>query len=488
MSVKTEKEGEQVSVDRMIPSTAATQLPDNVSRPFWSFKEAEDFFDCYVAFKEFQCQEYLWDWRDRKLDEVLVQKLVRAYTDFFRNKQIGSKCFITYDVAGRRSVESLGRLHMSVMGASSFAKGHRLNNPPLFEVIHSASSSSGLVRLAKLYNESVSIASDKLDRDCEPKTLSIMPMHNFSKESNWYSSLNSYVLEFQSTFRRSLDYIRPVIPRASIADKLGFVGSVLATKRALANYSSFSKITGVRSYPLLQVGPLMFRGGLAPNSLRQFVSCYPGARTLTLTCAFRYDNSIRTVRQAVSLLNQVLPKNAPIFYSKEELRKSALIEGIFSRHYKSAVRQLPVFDDILKSASRAAKNIPGNMKLSFPLYSLGIPPEMLGTGSAILECIREGHVKDLEMLYPEIKQDLISSGALLNRENLSLLAKTHKGWKNILNDVKLAEDYADTLFGPLSTSDFVHRNHTSNVFHLRASGKDFSADILAAAKARHCLG
>ena len=127
------------------------------------------------------------------------------------------------------------------------------------------------------------------------------------------------------------------------------------------------------------------------------------------------------------------------------------------------------------------------LKTSFSLYSLGVPPEFIGAGRAVLECIKEGLVKDLEYFYPNIKDDLITAGALLNKENLRFLAKTSKAWKSLLNDVKLVEDYTDSGLGPNSTETFLHRNHTSNVFHLWSTNRDFARDLIAAARMSRCM-
>ncbi|HII72559.1 TPA: phosphoenolpyruvate carboxylase [Candidatus Woesearchaeota archaeon] len=492
MPIKETKEGVCISSDRKIPSTAATQFPDNASKPFWSFKEdssaSDDFFDCYVSFKEFNCHEYVWDWQDRKLDELLVKKLVRHYNDFFRKKQIGKNCFITFKVSNNNPLETLGRLYMSVISSNGFAIGQDMFNPPLFEVVHSATSSNEMIRFAKLYNESVGIASEKFRQECGPKVLSIIPTHQFEKKSNWYTALNSYFSNYQSSFRCKVDYFRPLIPRATIADSLGFVGAVLATKRALSNYSVFSGIAGITAYPIVDAGPLLFRGGLDPSRLREFVATYPGARTVTITSAFRYDNGIGSVKSSIDILNRVLPKNQTVTYTRAEQEKIAAIEGVFAKHYRGAVNKLPSLKDIAEGMQPIGRSVPKSLKRSFSLYSLGIPPEILGTGNAIVDCIKQGLVKDLERFYPNIKQDLIAAGSLLNKENLNFLAKTHKAWASVQAEVKLVEDYTDASLGPNSTDAFLHRNHTSNVFHLWSTKKDFSKDLFAAARLRRCMG
>jgi phosphoenolpyruvate carboxylase len=492
MPIKETKEGVCISSDRKIPSTTATQFPDNASKPFWSFKEtasaADDFFDCYVSFKEFNCHEYFWDWQDRKLDELLVKKLVRHYNDFFKSKPIGKNCFVTFKVDSNNELETLGRLYMSVISSNGFALGKNIFTPPLFEVVHSAQSSNELIRFAKLYNESVGIASEKFRQECGPKVISVIPTHQFDKKSNWYSTLNSYFTNYQASFRCKVDYFRPLVSRSAIADDIGFVGAVLATKKALSNYNSFSKISGIASYPIVDAGPLLFRGGLNPKALRNFIATYPGARTVTITSAFRYDNNINSVKDSVALLNRVLPKNQTLSYTREELKRLSVIEKVFAKHYRNAVRKIPSLKAISEGMQVINKQVPDALRLSFSLYSLGVPPEMLGTGKAILECIKEGLVKDLEYFYPNIKEDLKLAGALLNKENLNFLAKTHKAWKQVLTDVKLIEDYTGSSLGPDGTDSFLHRNHTSNIFHLWSTNRDFSRDLFAAARLRRCLG
>lgn len=485
-----EKDGVCISTNRKFPSTVATQFSDNAIRPFWSFKDStsvvDDFFDCYVSFKELNCHEYLWDWKGRKVDELLVKKLVSSYEKFFRKNPIGKNCFITFRVGEDYCVEELGRLYMSVITTNDFAAEKGLDSPPLFEVVHSTTSSNALVKFANLYNECVGIATEKLNHDCGPKVLSVIPTHNFSG-SNWYSNINSFMSKFQSSFRCRIEYVRPMISRATLANDRGFVGAVFATKRALSNYASFSQITGVESYPILDAGTLMFRGGMNPSDFRQFIETYPGTRTVSITPAFRYDHPLEEVKESVAALNRLLPKNGASVFTRDELVRMTAVENVFAKHFKAVVKKLNL-DSFAEEMARVKRPVDSRIKFSFALYSLGVPPEFLGTGNAILECIKKGLIGDLEHFYPAIKTDLKIAGVLLNKENLRFLAKIGKGWKSVLEDVKLVEDYIDSSLGPDSARSFMHRNHASNVFHLWTTHQNFAKDLLAAARLRRCLG
>jgi phosphoenolpyruvate carboxylase len=486
--MKRIKEGVLGLGERKVPATTATQLPDNIERPFWSLKESasasDDFFDCYVAFKEFGCHEYFWDWQDRKLDELLVKKLIHAYRPFFAENPIGKKCFITFRTDGG-SLETLGRIYMSIISSNDFSSGQNMFSPPLFEVSHTASSSDELLHFATLYNETVSMATERLGHECSPKHLSVIPTHNF--DGKWYTALNKYLVSSQNSFRNRMELIRPLIPRAGIAERMGFIASTLATKRALASYSSFEKIAGVEVSPIVDAGPLLFRGGLSPYLVKEFIENYPGARTATITPAFRYSYELEDAKEAINYLNRHLTKNSAEEYSREDLARLAAIENVFTKSYQAAVEALP-FPDYSAELMRMKKTVDPRLARTFSLYSLGIPPELAGTGKALAECIRQKMVKDLERFYPLIKQDLSAAGRLLNRENLKFLAKTNPAWAAFVKDVQLVEDYTDSTLGPGSTDDFLHRNHTSNVFHCQSSNRGFTADLIAAAKLRRCVG
>ncbi|MBW2968141.1 phosphoenolpyruvate carboxylase, partial [Candidatus Woesearchaeota archaeon] len=395
---------------------------------------------------------------------------------------------ITLNAGAGEPLDTLGKLFMTILSSNDVAEKNGMHTPPIYEVLYPAGSLGGMLRFTKLYNESAAIATKEFRKECNPKTVSLMPVHVFSDKGNWYATLHDYFRHYSNSFRLKVDSFRPVIPRADIADRKGFVASVLATKRALSSYGTFSAITGVKAEPVVDAGPLMFRGGLAPSRVREFIKTYPGARTVTIRPSFRFDNDVEDAKSAISTLNRVLPDNKAEPFTKEELKTARQIEDIFARNYSCSVIKLNSLEVFPEELRVLDKSMHSSLRRSFALYSLGIPPEMIGTGRAIVDCIQQGLVKDLEHFYPNIKTDLVKAGALLNRENLGFLCKLQAEWQNIQKDVKLVEDYTDSVLGPDSTDAFLHRNHTSNVFHLWSAGKDFSKDIMAAAKARRCMG
>jgi phosphoenolpyruvate carboxylase len=500
---KTDSEGKAESGERKIPCSIATQFCDNTFKPFWSFGKgnpiADDFFDCYVAFKELCCHEYLWDWKNRKIDELLVRKLLNAYPKFFNQKIMGKDCFITLRMGQKESIESLGRAFLSIIHSNRFAKDKGITEKPIFSMANSAKSANELLRFTKLYNETISLVKENLDNKPEPERISAITTHQFSDSLDWYGIIGKYLFDYQHSFRHKLDCMRVILPRHLLADNKGFVGSVLAVKNALSRYHAFSENTGVEILPIIETGSLMFRGGFRPGRAEDFISTYSGVRSVAATASVRYDYDIADVKETIIELNKKLMKEKskeksdekPDFFSAEKMRRIEQLEEIFGRNYRRAMNSIAnskIIIELKESMEKINSRADPRIKNSFALYSLGIPPEFLGTGRAIIECIKEGNIKLLETVYPQIKQELICAGSLLNKENIILLSKTGRAWEEILTDVKLIEDYTDTSLGPDSTDSFIHRNHTSNVFHLYMTKRDFLKDLVCAANARHGLG
>jgi phosphoenolpyruvate carboxylase len=77
----------------------ATQHPDNAAPVYWG-KEAfltaeEEVEECYRCYKDLGCQEYMWDWEGKYVDEATVDKLLTRYLDFFKQRPLGRELHLT---------------------------------------------------------------------------------------------------------------------------------------------------------------------------------------------------------------------------------------------------------------------------------------------------------------------------------------------------------------------------------------------------------
>ena len=80
----------------------ATQHPDHASVPFWKhdgnpFISAQDEVEeCFINFKELKCQEFMWDWEGKHVDEAVVERLFSDHYDFFKRHRLGRDLFLTF--------------------------------------------------------------------------------------------------------------------------------------------------------------------------------------------------------------------------------------------------------------------------------------------------------------------------------------------------------------------------------------------------------
>ena len=88
--------------ERRIPATMATQHPDNASPPFWKpdsdgfISAYDEVHECYLSFAELGCEEYMWDWEGKFVDEAVVDRLFSEHFDFFLQRQLGRDVFLTF--------------------------------------------------------------------------------------------------------------------------------------------------------------------------------------------------------------------------------------------------------------------------------------------------------------------------------------------------------------------------------------------------------
>src|SRR3989339_1345179 len=130
-------------MNRKIPATMATQHPDNACSPYWE-KDGDGFVstreeteECYSAFKDLDCQEFMWDWEGKYVDEAVVDRMFHTYYDYFKTHQLGRDKFLTFRIPNiwHEKGYSLIRAMMGILTAETFARDLKFHLPPLFEVI-----------------------------------------------------------------------------------------------------------------------------------------------------------------------------------------------------------------------------------------------------------------------------------------------------------------------------------------------------------------
>ena len=118
----------------------ATQHPDNACAPYWEhdgdgfISTHEEVPECYAAFHDLGCEEFMWDWEGKYVDEAVVDKLFHSYHDYFKKHQLGQDKFLTFRIPNidEESGFRLARAFMSILTADDLAHELKMHAPPIF--------------------------------------------------------------------------------------------------------------------------------------------------------------------------------------------------------------------------------------------------------------------------------------------------------------------------------------------------------------------
>ena len=484
---------EAPKINRKIPATMATQHPDHANVPFWkrngdAFVHAqEEVEECFGAFKDLDCEEYMWDWEGKYVDEAVVDKLFSNHYEFFSNTHLGRDVFLTFEDLSRD------------LGYAS---------APVFEVIlPMTDEAEKLIHLQRTFDQVAKLKARVFSQEREFGRLRVIPLIEGVQElTATRQILDDYVELYEKEYGERLDYVRPFVARSDPSLNNGLIAATVAAKVALSEHYRFQDETGIPVYPIMGCGCLPFRGGLSPHLLKEFMEEYRGVRTVTVQSAFRYDYDYDEVKSAITHLNHALAEGRPRIFTPKQLKRGEQICTLFSDIYQRTIEQLaPMVNEVAQAIpqrrerllhfglfgyARGVRGIrlPRAIGFTAALYSFGIPPELIGTGRGLMAAKKKGLLDDVEQFYTNLRHDLLEAGTYLNKENLRFLIQRSSAWQDVEADIVAIEDYLGEELGPRTPEHFLHRNFASNSFFLWHAGKDFSQPVLDAAKLRHSLG
>ncbi len=499
---------------RKIPATMATQHPDNANAPYWEkdgdgfVSTREEITECHSAFQDLHCQEFMWDWEGKHVDEAVIDRMFHTHYKFFKKYQIGKDVFLTFRLPNIWCEKgyALARAMMGMLTAENFAKDLKFHSPPLFEVILPfANKAEKIIYLQKIFTKLATFKCRLFNERCQFDYINIWPLfEGINDLINSRKLLNRYLDLHIKTYKRKPSYFRPHIARSDPALNSGLVPAVVSGKIALSEFYRFGKNNNIKIFPAIGVGTLPFRGSLSPERVNDFINEYPGIRTVYIQSAFRYDFPLTTVKKAINRLNKELQKTTPIIYHEKEIKEVVKICNVFTKPYRKTI------GSIADSINQLSKEIPsrrerklhiglfgysrgmGNKRLpraipfTAALYSLGVPPEFIGVGRG-LKKIKESGIK-IEKYYHNFKKDMILAGKFLNKKNLNWLAEHKKGWGSIKTDIAILEKLLGVNFGPKTKSDLKHYNISSKTLKLWNIKRSISKEIIASGKIRKSLG
>lgn len=508
---------------RRIPRTMATQHPDNAASAFWlgnSFIDSRDEVrECVVAFGELGCDEFMWDWEGKYVDEAVIERVFEENYPFFKKRALGRDIFLTYRLPNiwvEKGSYRILRAYANILTACDIARDVGLHSPPVFEVIlPMTTSAEQLVYLQTSFAEMARLVREDPEKRIgsgNPPVIEVIPLVEDIPDMLGIADLiRSYVALYKKRGLdkiRKLSYLRPFIARSDPALNYGIVCAVLGVKIALAGAYRAAAECGIRVFPIIGCGSVPFRGNLTPSSVGRFLKEYTGISTATVQSSFRYDHPLEEVTRAIKTLNRELgkPAAAPEMGDEERRNVERLI-AIFKRYYRETIMGMaPLINEASRHVPRRRERrlhtglfgysrkmtrgvqLPRAITFTASLYSLGLTPEIIGTGRALREVYDRGLSEALNRHYRNLKDDLQEACAYVNRDNIRRLRERFPVLSGLEEDLKWLEGVLGIPTEPTQTHHLIHKNITSNILLLLEEGREVTEMVEEAAVLRGFLG
>ncbi len=408
-----------------IPKTMSTQHPDNANIPFFArspvLEGDDEIQEVFYAFTHLGCDEQMWDYEGKEVDNFVVKKLLTKYASLLEEKRLGRDIFLTLRVPNPEIEVTEAKILLETLESipRSYDAAHVIYNDdiaPIFEVIQPQTlSADSLNRIYQYYknfvvgkqhtkftNENLTLA--EWIGKFKPDEINVIPLLEEKEHMLNIHNVLKHYLKDKETF-----YQRVFLARSDPALNYGIISAVLINKIALQRLYVLGEEINVKMYPIIGVGSAPFRGNLNPMTCDRVVHEYPSVHTFTIQSSFKYDYPVYDVRHGVKKLRE---KSKTTPREIDEDRCIQIIEKYSTEYNKQILELIPEINKMARfiPARRARKlhiglfgysrkigdkQLPRAITFTAALYSMGLPPELLGIDildSRDLSTIRENYM------------------------------------------------------------------------------------------------
>ena len=483
-----------------IPRCMSTQHPDNVTIPFFSestdFEGEDEIKEAYYAFSHLGIDEQMWDCEGKEIDTYVVKKLLTKYSQYFKEHRLGKDKFITLRIPNPTVEKSEAKILLETLESipRSFDASKLFysdDTPPIFEVILPMTASSKcLERIYRYYSDFVIGKKNKLFMagditigdwigDFKPEIVNVIPLFEDMEHM-----LDAHNITEQYLHGKHVQYQRVFLARSDPAANYGNISAVLLNKIALYKLHVLSGDIDVDIVPIIGVGSAPFRGNLKPGTVERVITEYPSVQTFTIQSAFKYDNPPNDVKEGIRILNDIRPGKAHEFDEKrsleivmkytheyqKQLSELAPTINLVARHVPSRRKRKLHIGLFGYSRDIGGINLPRAITLTSALYSIGLPPEILG-----LNALNTDDFQFLKNVYINFESDLKDAFKYLNVDTPFMPKLLKSTLEELSFSFEIDREHKET-------TDYILRAlKNDNLFDLREY-------ILKAASIRNFLG
>ena len=422
----------------------STQHPDNVNSPFFSDSEVlageTEVKETYYVFSHLGIREQMWDCEGKEVDNHVVEKLLSRYPKFFAENKLGKDFFLTLRVPNPNVEKTQGKILLETLESiprnydiASAASGEKI--APIWEVIlPMCTSGAELQRIYEYYRKVVvgkrttkvgDLTVKEWLGDFAPEEISLIPLVEDRNSLNGADKIVGSYME-----GKKFEYQRVFLARSDPALNYGSLAAVLLNKLCLQKLHALEEKSSVEILPIIGVGSAPFRGNLKPTNVGNCLKEYPSVQTFTLQSSYKYDYSESVVRAGTQEIseakrrhplqvdgeaaNRIMDKTIAQ-YQKEVALLSPLISTLSKYNPSRRARKLHIG---LFGYSRSLRGIilPRAIPFCSALYSIGVPPELLGLSAL------SGHELDsVRNMYVAFDEDISDSTEYICKENFARL-------------------------------------------------------------------
>lgn len=484
-----------------VPATMATQDSDSATAYISFNEEIDEAVDCLSSREDggFGLEELVIDFAGKltpfqHIEEIVHKIGEKGFTPSFNINITPSVPSGSYELGFRRMV-----IFQKIIEVNYILR-NETNGGAIYEAIHPLTESpKELTRIEMNSNILKNYILETIDSTAKLKDIQIIPL---IRELPFLLKVTNIVSEYIKSYPSMLtplDYLRVFLGRSDSAPHCGLVPSTLASKIAISDLEITSEEFGTPIFPILDAGYLPFRGFVNPANLNSVLNEYSGIKTITIPTSLRNDIDRRETQKMVVLLKDKLQTQKTRTFSKREKNEIINIIGLFTDKYLESIHEIllnprifelvpprrekpisaqnaehlsyqslirnlaemctdsKISKQLLKAENLKIEYYNGAIPFTATLYSIGLPPEFIGTGrglNAVNEWKSEALEKLLDSYYPSLKEYLDFASRFICLDAFQkVLSK--KASELVREDLKQIKEFVDVDINPEPSYEIV---------------------------------